>query len=287
MNKEELKAKIDEVGLAHLSEQLVSLSKMSIRFTTSKSPDSEIPLGASKVGGFPDLPTNYIYPTWKNIPLSFLAQINLDDLSKFEPASVLPPSGILSFFYSATQETWGFDPKDKGSWQVYYFADTTNLQRTKIPNDLPDEGYYSSCSLFFFEELTLPPWESIMVENLHLKREERDIFVDLSNHVYSSNGNDLINRILGYPDPIQGDMQLECQLASNGLFCGDSTGYQDPRRKELEPDSVNWQLLFQLDSEEENTGMCWGDVGRLYFWIHQKALFNKDFEKTWMILQCT
>lgn len=286
MNKEELKTKLEEVGLSRVSEQLISLAKMSIRFTTEKSSDDVIPVGASKIGGFPDLPNNHPYPKWKNVPLSFLAQINLSDISIFSTASVLPSSGVLSFFYSATQETWGFDPKDKGSWQIYYFADMTNLQRTEIPNDIPEEGYYSSCSLFFFEELTLLPWESIVFENLYLTKEERDIYIDLLDQIYS-NGNDLINRILGYPDQIQGDMQLECQLASNGLYCGDGTGYEDPRRKELEPDSVNWQLLFQLDSEEENAGMCWGDVGRVYFWIYQKELINKDFDKTWMILQCT
>ena len=42
-----------------------------------------------------------------------------------------------------------------------------------------------------------------------------------------------IHRLLGHPDPVQGDMQVECQLVTNGLHCGDSTGYQDPRAKEL------------------------------------------------------
>jgi hypothetical protein len=35
----------------------------------------------------------------------------------------------------------------------------------------------------------------------------------------------------GYPDPIQGeDMELDCQLASNGLYCGDESGYNDVGR---------------------------------------------------------
>lgn len=287
MNKEELKTNLDEAGLEHLSDQLLSLAKMSIRFTTSKANDKEIPIGASKVGGCPDLPPGYIFPKWKDVPLAFLAQINLADISNFSAVSELPLSGILSFFYSATQETWGFDPKDKGSWQVYYFADLKALQRIEFPNDLPNEGRYLPCLLSFFEELTLPPWESVVIENLSLTREEIDSYVKLPNSMTSSDRNYIRNRILGYPDPIQGDMQLECQLASNGLYCGDSTGYKDPRRKELEPDSVNWQLLFQLDSEEENAHMCWGDVGRVYFWIHHKALSNREFEKSWMILQCT
>lgn len=96
----------------------------------------------------------------------------------------------------------------------------------------------------------------------------------------------MIHKLLGHPDQIQGDMQLECQLVSNGLYCGDSTGYQDPKRKILEKSVKDWRLLFQVDSDE-SCGMMWGDVGRLYFWIKKDDLKNKDFEKAWMILQCS
>ncbi len=105
MNKEKLKTQLDEAGLARVSDQLLSLAKMSIRFTTTKTADDEIPIGASKVGGYPDLPPNRSFPKWKGIPLAFLAQINLADISIFKSASELPSSGLISFFYSATQET--------------------------------------------------------------------------------------------------------------------------------------------------------------------------------------
>lgn len=35
----------------------------------------------------------------------------------------------------------------------------------------------------------------------------------------------MTHRIGGDPDVIQGDMYLECQLVTNGLYCDDSTGY--------------------------------------------------------------
>jgi uncharacterized protein YwqG len=286
MNKEELKIKLDEVGLTHLSEQLVSLSKISIRFTTTKSSDEKIPIGASKVGGVPDLPANYLYPTWKNIPLSFLAQINLADISNFESASVLPSSGILSFFYSATQETWGFDPKDKGSWQVYYFANPKDLQRIETLSDVPEEGRYQACTVSFFEELTLPPFLSLIIENLKLDSNERKKYIRLEDILEEENQNKMKNRILGYPDAIQNDMQIECQMVSNGIYYGDGKPREHPRYKELEPGAEDWELILQLDSEEENAKMIWGDVGRVYFWIHKKDLNKLEFEKAWFQLQC-
>ena len=47
-------------------------------------------------------------------------------------------------------------------------------------------------------------------------------------------GDMVTHPIDGYPVTIQGDMYLECQLVTNGLYCGDSSSYDDPRRQELE-----------------------------------------------------
>ena len=93
------------------------------------------------------------------------------------------------------------------------------------------------------------------------------------------------SQLLGHPALIQGEMQLECQLVSNGLYCGDSSGYNDPRAKDLAKGAEDWRLLFQLESNED-IGMIWGDDGMLYFWIRYEDLVARAFEKSWMILQC-
>lgn len=80
-------------------------------------------------------------------------------------------------------------------------------------------------------------------------------------------------------------MQLECQLVSHGLYCGDSSGYQDPRAAELEPGAVEWRLLLQIDSEDD-AGMMWGDVGRIYYWMHRQDLANRNWEKARLCFQC-
>ena len=80
-------------------------------------------------------------------------------------------------------------------------------------------------------------------------------------------------------------MELECQLVTNGINCGDSNGYKDPRVKELEKEKNEWKLLLQIDSDDK-TGMMWGDSGRLYYWIKQKDLESLNFDKSWIVLQC-
>ena len=80
-------------------------------------------------------------------------------------------------------------------------------------------------------------------------------------------------------------MQVECQLVTNGLYCGDSTGYQDPRAKDLRDGAAEWRLLMQIDSQDE-ADMMWGDMGRLYYWIKHSDLLAHDWELSWLILQC-
>ena len=78
---------------------------------------------------------------------------------------------------------------------------------------------------------------------------------------------------------------MQCQLVSHGLYMGDSTGYNDPRRPALEAGADDWQLLLQIDSDD-HMGTVWGDCGRVYYWIRQQDLRDRDFGKAWLVLQC-
>jgi len=95
------------------------------------------------------------------------------------------------------------------------------------------------------------------------------------------------HQILGYPTPVQNpDMEMECQLASNGVNVGSSEeGYKDPRVPELKAGAGEWKLLLQVDTDKD-TGWMWGDVGTLYFWIREADAQRDDFSKVWMIFQC-
>jgi uncharacterized protein YwqG len=45
-------------------------------------------------------------------------------------------------------------------------------------------------------------------------------------------------------------------------------------------------LLLQIDTDDD-AGMMWGDVGRLYFWVPRAELQERNFDAVWMVLQCT
>jgi uncharacterized protein YwqG len=45
-------------------------------------------------------------------------------------------------------------------------------------------------------------------------------------------------------------------------------------------------LLFQIDSDEEDLEVLWGDSGLLYFCIQKEELLNIEFDKVKFTLQC-
>lgn len=278
---------IEDVGLAHISDRILDAAKESIRLITQPTDENDCILGASKIGGIPHLPDGIEWAESDGIPLSFIAQINMKDTMVYDKQALLPRSGIIYFFYNIDEQPWGYDPSETDGWKVlYYNGDISKLKLTAPPTD--EFIVFHECALKFTTEITLSPWESSYSEKLGLSGSEQDLYYDLMEEMETlyKDKDDRINRMLGHPNAIQGDMQLQCQLVTNGLYCGDSSGYSDPRRFELEKGAENWILLFQVDSDESTTGMMWGDEGRIYYWIKEEDLKKCNFENTWQILQC-
>ncbi len=61
---------------ARLQTALIELLRPAIALSATRVEDAQIPLGASKFGGAPDVPLGFVWPTWDEKPLGFLAQIN-------------------------------------------------------------------------------------------------------------------------------------------------------------------------------------------------------------------
>ncbi|MEO8534541.1 MAG: YwqG family protein [Flavobacterium sp.] len=284
MDAKKIKELFNKNGLSRFWNIMESQIKNGISISLEKKHEDSVPIGQSKIGGFPDLPKEIEWFRFKDKPMSFLAQINLTEIKPFDLDDKLPNEGILYFFYDAEQETWGFDPKDRGCSKVYFYeGNLENLERKKRPEELEDYQYYYSCKLNYQSTVNLPNYFSSLMDGIELTDEESEKYFQIIEEV---NQEEVINKILGHSDNVQGGMELECELVTNGLYCGDESGYNDPKTTELAKNVDLWNLLFQIDSNEEDAGMMWGDCGRLYFWIKEEDLREKRFENAWLILQC-
>jgi uncharacterized protein YwqG len=285
--RDEIRDGLKSSGLSRVADDIAELAQTCVRFHTKAKEDSKLPVGSSKLGGSPDLPDAIEWPSWQGHPLGFLGQINLGEISSFPSCEPLPKSGLLSFFYDPDQGTWGFDPEDKGSWRIIFSAGSPDkLVRRNPPAEIPDYARYRACAVKFFEAVSMPGVESIAIWELEFDEREADKYSAFLEEFRNQQWSQAGHQVLGHPEEIQGDMQLECQLVSNGLYCGNESGYRSPRREKLEPGAAAWKLLLQLDSDE-NAATMWGDLGSLYFWIRENDLQIGNFKNVWMILQCS
>src|SRR5262245_4251557 len=132
-NETDLRAQIHAFKLNRLEEKIVSLAKPSIAIHRTPTNDETLPIGASKLGGSPDLPTGFQWKyTHNNKPLTFIAQFKLSEIAPYDVEHILPPRGRLYYFYEADEQPWGEYEKRDG-WQVIYIKDE-NAPLTRVPH---------------------------------------------------------------------------------------------------------------------------------------------------------
>lgn len=281
MDKTGVQTALTSVGLPQLTKSIDLLSQPSIRLYTTPTEEAAFRVGASKIGGMPDLPAGMSWPEWKGKPQSFIAQILLDEVHQYDTNGLLPPHGMLWFFYDASQQTFGDSPADSGGWRVLFTdGDLSKLQRANAPAQLPKESQFRACATKFASEITLTQQPQLEIPHLNWSEAEQKQYETLLSSFPSPDDRAKVHhRLLGYPDTIQDDMRLQCQLMSNGV-----TDPNDPRTAALAKGATDWQLLLQIDSDEQ-AGMRWGNNGMLYYWIKRADLQTRHFERAWLVLQ--
>lgn len=285
--KKEIMELVEDAGLSHISDKIEYLIKDSIQVITHPNKDDNIRIGASKMGGLPDLPKCMGWVKTEKMPLAFLAQINLEEVTNLNINKLLPDDGMLYFFYDAENQPWGHNPLNKNKWKVvYYEGDKSNLNRCNEPNDMHSYNIFNSCEIIFEKDITFPDFESVYLDLLEINKEdEKKIYRFFHKLISQEEKSEIKHRILGFPDTIEGDMMIVCQLVSNGIDFDHLSNYQNSEIEKFKSGANDWILLLQLDSDDMNVGISWGNFGRLYFWIKKEDLKNKNFNDVWVVLQ--
>ena len=125
---------------------------MAIRITLNKS--ERVLFCGSKWWGDPDMPENMQYPTIQineggetyDYPLTFVCQINCEDIAAFDPEGRLPHEGML-YFFAAIDECLGYEAPYRtvlGEWPKGYFvvkyAKSINFETFQSCMMVDDEG---------------------------------------------------------------------------------------------------------------------------------------------------
>jgi hypothetical protein len=153
--------------------QIKSLFRPSFRLT-SYSSKKPIGIGSSKIGGRPDLPLNFKWPTGNDCKAifndstfgekrlaGFLGQINFSNLYTEDHPFEMPSSGLLSFFCFQDAEN---DNPDKVGVGAFYFSNVEKLQRLAPPTQLTEGNTeLEEFALHLIETYDLPenydsPW---------------------------------------------------------------------------------------------------------------------------------
>ena len=143
---------------------------MSVRLTFPNLPPSSAP-GTTRIWGMPDLPFKCPYPEVicadedgeYTEPMTFICQINCQDLAPYDTGNLLPHTGLLSFFaaidpYLALGDNDAQGYNGIGEWsadmfRVIYSEDTSDLKTHQILN-ADGSPYGLKAEAISFEQVT-------------------------------------------------------------------------------------------------------------------------------------
>ena len=256
--------------------------------------------GTSKIGGKPDLPKDFQWFYYngedykkivENRPLSFLMQINCEEVHKYDKESLLPEKGMLYFFYELFTMTWGFSPQDRESAKVFYYnGEIKDLVPADFPEDMEKDCIIPE-SKINFESMNDYPIDFLDYydpddSDEEMDRKEKEFEKDLKELGYKAD----TTKLLGHPELIQGEYWEECEgVAGKNIYYGSAPiKYgSDEVKKSIKENAKDWILLMQMSELEiGDYGLYFGDSGKIYFNIRKGDLKNKNFNDVWLILQC-
>lgn len=217
--------------------------------------EDDIPVGASKIGGRPDLPADMAWPEdlrISDVHLTLLAQINLVDVPLGVLDIALPCDGVLLAFAA---------PNHFGVGRVLWIPPGTALERRT-----PPEGHhvFPVRGLAPDIQMTLDP------ERPDIPRSFLDEGLD---EIAMAGREDIrVVQLGGDPFLIQTPLEHECEEIASDT--GRLTG-----------DDARWVFVLQVDSIPE-AEMMWGDGGSVYFLLRAGDLRDCRFEHAVVTMQC-
>jgi uncharacterized protein YwqG len=270
----ELCALIQQHGLEQIEKRILSVAQNAVALEGA---EKETAVGC-RLGGLPDVPCDWIWPQ----DLCFLGQFNLEEIAPHDHNHLLPPRGLLSFFFSV----YASDEVQRG-WphRVFYFDDCQRLQRAKAPRGYLPHGLAEGTDLVIYNTLHVAPRSIISLPALYTQDWETICSVEGQfdsdiDHSYlqllGSLGADR-NQLLGHHSFMDGDAYEEAWSFMKGVDEQRGPLSAEETQATLEKFKHEWVLLFQMDSDDR-VGTMFNDAGIAYFMILKEHLAAARFD---------
>lgn len=265
-----------------IKKELLKTARNSIRLEIGGAAE-----GLTKFGGKPDVSEDFEWAYYNGKPLAFLAQFDLSEISKFDTDDLLPKTGVLSFFYELETKPQSVDEDDNGFARVYWFEDKNALRTAEFPDDLKAEYRFPALGITAQSEKSYQSYPDFLLQKAKLV-EDWESFERAQNSIgIDESGN--ISKLLGWADPIRGNMTVQCELVTRGYFLGDEQGRSEIPpldRQEAEQWSAHdWVPLLQLDAVADGDFSLDLGGGRIYFYIHRDELDLRDYTAIKVLFQ--
>ena len=169
-----IRSKIKSARLAHRTEDIESLLRPTICFELKAVKPDAIKGVVTRFGGAPDLPEGFVWPKNGKVPLAFVAQYRMEELTKLDLEQKLPKKGVVSLFAQLANEDGYAEVAT-----ACFFEDAKKLSRRAPPHGPDEDGRPTrTCLATPKNRLTLPPPDEDIVGKLKLNSEERDRYHD-------------------------------------------------------------------------------------------------------------
>jgi uncharacterized protein YwqG len=316
-SKEEILEQVAKSLLAPHVDDIARGMRPCTRLTLEAAALDGLPLGGSRLGGPPDLPPDFEWPTWSPprpledgafgpffrwvrgrlgggsvqegvhtpVKLAFIGQIRVSDLAAAgEP--VLGDEGVLYFFFD-TFNAGGCPDEQEGHRVCFWAGPTERLSRhpqRELPTDTPRftvEDPPSVPHRIAFR----PGWRAARNDlgEIDYDSEEKKWCFGKLEDALSGKQLDW-DRVLDVPGQVQQGLWRSCELIHRGLGYGDDLP-DDVTDADIEAGEAEWRLLLQLDGHDEIAPEWWWNDGCLYFCIKQQDLEAKRFDRVVCVKQ--
>lgn len=269
MEREERRKMLESVDVP--DELLKELEKCYRNVIYIRPEEAEVYHGCSKIGGYPLVPADFRwFRNNEGKALTFLMQINCEDIHKIDKDNIFPEKGMLYFFYDFDNNPWDSSDDGGNGYAVYYYGgDISELQPCPFPDEAGENYFrYAEENCVIDEQ----PVEFFAVSDLPEYDDNEDAADKYSYVEYEA----ARYRLLGYDPNAYSEDYFKLGGYSNSIQCGLSEVFDS-----------SYVHLCQLSTfESEKCGFMFGDGGCLYYYIKKEDLSSNRFDRAEMTLQC-